>query len=349
MSEIRRRLMGNRGLGPLDIELYNPSGVHVGFTSLIKSATGRLRCYWREGTAHGSDNGTVKQAWADYPYRNWTLEADLETSAIIYTSASDGDSGLLLASGNMLRWYRQGTSADDSAQGYLKISTDGGATWGSVIDPGNMTSAWWVIYGRGWEAGGNLYQPCHGQNTSETRRSFLIRSTDAGATWAFYATIAHDTVSYGETAIFHKDASNKIAIVRNDSSATFLFKRVVSADGGATWGSPTELSIYGNCPSALVHPVSGKFYLFWRDRQGSSDDTADTVYATSTDDGVTWSASTIIRTNYGGWDGGHPSTWLVQDAAGNYYAAVSYYTSKGDSGVAANRGDAIRFTLIPIS
>ena len=117
-----------------------------------------------------------------------------------------------------------------------------------------------------------------------------VSSTDAGATWQTPAVLGSGG-DYAFRATIGMTSTGLLAIAWVEEAAGVRsIQIVISADGGATWSSPTALPTvldYVDDPSIGSSSALG-FTVVW------TEDTFDKLSSSSTDGGLTWSASEVV-------------------------------------------------------
>ncbi|MDQ0646692.1 hypothetical protein QFZ53_000888 [Microbacterium natoriense] len=239
------------------------------------------------------------------------------------------------------RIIRLGASADQSRRGDLlvmysvndtgvrthsvvKRSTDGGQTWSALSTLYSPTPGWGIYFGSMYElpqaagglpagtliAAGNAWDNVSWSN--QEVQTFI--STDYGATWTRRGNCvtksgAPNQVSTGlwEPEIV-LNANGDLACHFSDErlrSSGYSQKLVMttSSDGGATWGSQTDVVAVGDSSSRPGMPIVRKLpngtyalgYELCRDSVGNADQTC-RVYLKTSPDGASWGSATDLGT-----------------------------------------------------
>ena len=184
---------------------------------------------------------------------------------------------------------------------YVRISTDGGATWKARINLATTTNkpftglydAFPVItFGSGVVYVGYY-------SASKTLK--LRRSTDGGATWATAQTIATNAGGGWPASIAATSSTVVFGYAAQSTTDSYAaYKR--STDKGATWGSSHALEASGGNPS--YHPVityKGGFKAVFELCSSSTCSTSSVRYR-SASTGSTWSTAVTASVRKRSWD-----------------------------------------------
>lgn len=258
------------------------------------------------------------------------------------TLATDGQGTFIFAWGG--NSGLSGTGSDTDI--VFRRSTDSGLTWESlkILNPNATTDSGgdgnpyiasdgnntWVCM---WESTENI----GGAGTGDLDIIFS-RSTDDGTTWSTPALV---NTTYGVSGsktdnrvrLANDGAGNWVAVWQSlENTATFgtdidIFYST-SSDNGATWSA--EAALNSNAPGGGISDNnSGPLVTFdgtstWVTVWTSEDDLGSTVggdadifYATSVDDGATWSNLATLNANAAGDIGGDSAYGIAADSAGN--------------------------------
>jgi hypothetical protein len=231
--------LGRSTVGSVRASGFRPIGVdaaYSAFPSVCRFGSGELRLVWRQGSDHvASRDGVIRTSTSADVGRTWTAATTAVSEAGIDLRdpcvSTDGTSTWLT--------YFKGTAALAAAGCFLRVSTDGGATWGSEIriDPSQPYAAMCapVI-----QVGANLLTAYYGKNAGDTFDScWLATSADGGATWT------RQLVANGPAA--GRDYQEPWLVARGSNVWMFLrygtntaIGLSVSTDSGATWSAPTS-------------------------------------------------------------------------------------------------------------
>lgn len=176
-----------------------------------------------------------------------------------------------VVSQNMKALARSGTALIglSGADGTLKRSTDGGATFSTVFTPSGGTLQNVVASGTTVIAVGNS--------------GYIVRSTDGGQTFAALSTGAAPA-SLG--SLYDATTSNGTLWVAVGKSATSKVAAAYSADGGANWVSGSIPANNGELRGVVHDSGTGRWSAVGTDNLGGA------ALYTSTD-GQNWSAVTV--------------------------------------------------------
>lgn len=193
-----------------------------------------------------------------------------------------------------------GTSTD-TRRVYWQKSTDSGLTWTTALEITSSVklAAWrWYATGPGANeqlASGRLLIPCNHSDTALTGaqpyNSHVIYSDDDGTTWHLGATL--NLLGSNEDSLCQRPDGTVIISLRNELSFGRYFAQ--STDNGITFTTPTAVPglPVPICQSDILAAPGGLLvYIGPTSLNGTR--VAVTIYV-STDGGVTWPATTLIR------------------------------------------------------
>jgi len=175
---------------------------------------------------------------------------------------------------------------------------------------------------------GNLLASMYGRfNSDEGYRSFVVKSTDRGESWAYLSTIAYDpsvgTESFCEPVIALLPDGDILCIMRTGSGE--LLYQARSNDGGRTWSKPESTGAIGVDPDLIVLSDGTIACSYGRVQPESEIEPLASMYPNlhastgdhimfSTDGGVTWTDHTTVyagpSTGYTGIEETHPNQVL---------------------------------------
>ena len=285
---------GNVRLGDISSTIAGEDGNYNAFPGLTRLPDGRLFVCYRVGTAH-TTGGVLKYKISSDQGRTWSAATTIYTASgneqVQDTEATLLRNGLIFVS-----WFNYDNVTTLSASKSMlgTIASDGTISWGS---PRAITSDFTtetVASAKPVELpDGSLIIPVYGKGAGDTYYSTAaVKSTDQGATWGSHVTIASSPSSkqYNEAAIARLTNGTLVAIVRHETDLTG-YDRSVSTDNGATWSSPTNvINLSGQLPGRPSLAVLGSGGLFMMYRSAPATTIA---YATSWDNGVTWSSTSF--------------------------------------------------------
>ena len=242
-------------------------------------------------------------------------------------------------SGNNGLWH---SNASSLIRTYTSTSTDGGKTWGEVIDITDQVYG--GVYGEGTRHGlftgsGSGVQLKHGKYAGRlmlvvaarndaswggTLSNYAVYSDDGGKTWQVSKNAA--CTNGDEAKVVELANGNVLMSIRNRAKGHRLFS--ISTDGGETWGEPklNETILDPACNGDIVaYTYKGKNLLLHSLPASPTTREKVTVYV-SEDNGETWTPKRCIYPGYsaysslqvlddgtigiiveeGKWDGGLP-------------------------------------------
>ena len=242
-------------------------------------------------------------------------------------------------SGNNGLWH---SNASSLIRTYTSTSTDGGKTWGKVIDITDQVYG--GVYGEGTRHGlftgsGSGVQLKHGKHAGRlmlvvaarndaswggTLSNYAVYSDDGGKTWQVSKNAA--CTNGDEAKVVELANGNVLMSIRNRAKGHRLFS--ISTDGGETWGEPklNETILDPACNGDIVaYTYKGKNLLLHSLPASPTTREKVTVYV-SEDNGETWTPKRCIYPGYsaysslqvlddgtigiiveeGKWDGGLP-------------------------------------------
>ena len=237
-------------------------GSYNAFPGLVKSGSNLIAVY-RKGTSHQSDNGVIVQRVSADNGVSWGAETTIATDA---TYDVRDPSIAVLTGGTLLLTYSRWNTAGAHIDVKCKRSTDGGASWGAVIDVTTSFTDWAVSTSRAIEdSGGNVLLACYGEDTGDTfSSSRLSVSADGGLTWSAGAEIADGQAvskQYYEPALLRTSGANILCTIRNSTDSQI--STVLSTDDGATWGAVSN-KFTGTSVAHLAGLASGRVVAAFR-------------------------------------------------------------------------------------
>jgi len=165
----------------------------------------------------------------------------------------------------------------------------------------------------------------------------VISSTDNGATWSAPTNLAPDFFSLYERTwdldITTDSAGNWAVVWASDEDPGFTDDDIFvssSMDNGSTWSAPAMLNTNGDTDTGVdrVPQIStdgqGRWITVWRsteDLGGTAGTDIDIFFSTSTDNGSSWSAPSLLNTNGDSDTGDDQIPVITNDNSGNWIVA----------------------------
>jgi photosystem II stability/assembly factor-like uncharacterized protein len=147
--------------------------------------------------------------------------------------------------------------ADGTIAATLHLSEDGGATWWKKPASVRLSGEEKLYLHRSMVAlpDGTLLSTLYGRRPDEPKYfSGLIRSTDGGESWEYFADIAYDPDApqegYCEPAMILLANGDLLTMLRTGSSSPMFQTR--SSDGGKTWSAPERVMDHGVNPDLCL-------------------------------------------------------------------------------------------------
>ena len=218
-------------------------------------------------------------------------------------------------------------SDDDHAYGsYIKLSQDGGKTWGQRIrvpvtaphGPIRRKDGSFFYLGRSF---------CSNDPACPEGVICAVESRDGGNTWQMLGVVAEPVgIDYSKMhephAIELPDGTILGGIrVQGEDGITIYLTR--SCDGGKTWEIPQPTGICGTPPHFLLHS-SGAVVMVYGRRKAPCGQRAKVSY----DGGKTWSEEITVGPESPDWDCGYPSSVELSDGS---ILTVYYQKYPGDT------------------
>jgi len=270
---------------------------------------------------------------------------DGETVEILPEPVDYLDPNVLVSNGST------GGFAQNTARGTVRVSTDGGQSWGPTLVPplSGIVSTTGVQSVLVRPDGRCLLFMFSVDENNANRRPLVYGSTNGGREFHFINYIVPKEDPWGQTEgsyegsirfVGHRwfyprgymlPSGRIICITRcqRDPRGVMWSELFHSDDGGETWGFLSRVNDYG-APCDLVVMPDGRVVAVYGYRLMPSGIRA----SVSEDGGQTWGPEIIVRDDGGSWDLGYPNAW---DAGGGKVGALYYFNSKHDP-VQANGG-----------
>lgn len=275
-------------------------GDYNAIPALARAANGTLIMIYRKATGHTSSKGVIVKKTSTDDGATWSAETTIVNDAT-YDAREPGLTKL--ANGDLILAYVLYNQAGLGSllpgdQVYVKKSVDNGVNWSaSVTVTTGFTSHGYASASVVELANGDLLMPTYGDDIGDTLWSCKVsKSTDAGATWAFLATIA-DGDALGRRCdepniVLMNDGSLLCAhqMEAGDQSSDFVGIST-STDSGATWATPTMMwALWGN--PHMTHLANDHVIITTREWV-----TRKIIARSTTDGGTTWSDSVVLDTS----------------------------------------------------
>lgn len=151
----------------------------------------------------------------------------------------------------------------------------------------------------------------------QNRGAVLLRSTDEGKSWKYYATMASDPGgklgSFVEPGLVRTRSGRIIAGFRNHGPENAIYMSY-SDDNGKTWVKPWKTDMIGH-PVDLIQLKDGRIMATYGIRVGSHGFPGGVRACFSSDNGKTWDIRTEvqIRNDFLNWDVGYPESMQLPD------------------------------------
>jgi hypothetical protein len=204
----------------------------------------------------------------------------------------------LLKNGRLIVSFFTVTPTPNSELVYViigSISINATITWGTPIAVTSLFNLWTATTSKVIElANGTLLLPIYGQNIGDIlMSSAVMKSTDGGVTWGSFQIIATCTSTdrYDEACGVLLKSGKIVMLIRHDVSTTGQhYSRVYSNDNGVSWLGLTDVMdiTFAGRPVIVELGLGGLLFV------GRGSGYGKTCWATSWDEGATWSAFKML-------------------------------------------------------
>ena len=209
---------------------------------------------------------------------------------------------------------------------FVRVSEDGGATWGDIIQL-PVSAPHGPIVRRD---GSLLYLGkemwAHDESTPDV--IIAMESRDAGRTWTELGRVPlpdEDGLVWNhlhEPHVVELPDGKLIGMIRQERSTGTIYQ-TESTDGGRTWTMPVPLGVHGLPPHIIEHSSGALVMVFGR-REVPFGERAVVSY----DGGKTWPDEYVLRDDAPSGDLGYPATVELSDGS---LLTVYYQIAQGDS------------------
>jgi hypothetical protein len=290
---------------------------------IVRLASGRLFVTYTEffGGHMETDPSIVKTGYSDDDGATWSAGPNIIGDGITNTNNTAGL--YLLSNGNLVCvYFRRPAGGGLDAKAYRKISTDGGANWGSEAALGDFLGAgtYEVPYTNGVVLDNDtILQPCYSYGdtvTGPTNRIFIAKSTDGGDTWSMVTMATGDKKSfdpYNENPLARR-GNTIVSMVRNETTHTYWYTK--STDLGETWSTPVNTGI-GTAQIGFPSLAYDDNMLILVDRTMSPN------ARVSWDDGATWTLAYLLNDIDGSTNNSYNTSHILVTAGRRYMIYAS--------------------------
>lgn len=291
------------------------AGADASRPQIAADGSGSLVAVWR-----GSDgsNDIIQSSRSTNSGASWSTQVDLSVSGENADSPRVAFSGAGIA---VAVWLR----SDGSNQiTQASRSTNGGASWSTPADLSvsgvDSTLAKIAFDGSGNALAVWLLDP-FGESTVQSSRLL-----SGGVSWSTPVTLSTSGNSAATPQVAVGESGNAVAIWRYYADGGTIIQSSYSADGGASWSTPVQLSASGlasDDPQVAVDGT-GNVFAIWRQSNGS-----DRIIRSSksTDGGASWAGVTDLSED--GQSANHEI--IAVDGSGN--AVALWSRSNGENNI----------------
>ncbi len=277
----------------------NTSGYNLG-PSIAMLPDGRLITAWFSSPAEGAESQRIMQAFSLDQGRTWGAATVLQDIA----GKADFDPVLFVAGKETFLFF---SFFDPQIDIYFRRSSDSAKAWTEPVklnQPNHTTRSNGIQLSTG-----ELLVPLH---TRGTKAGGVMKSRDGGKTWTRFGAVANPEGQGGEPTIA-ETKSGKIHMMLRTKDG--LLWRSISADKGETWSAPEKTGLTAtSSASHLLCTRDGTLVLTYN--PGPTPLRFPLIMRTSRDDGLTWSAPTLLAdrpAKVGGWSICYPALTELAD------------------------------------
>ena len=299
---------GTCPVSPIMFQASSDGGVTWGTTKHICTCTGETS--WQADPQIAVTNtGVVYAIWMN-GYKPGVQFSKSSDHGATWTTPIDVRSN---AQGNWDDFEHVGMSADgqhiyiavNQQKEYATYSHDFGATWTTVQASPAGGNFYWFGEGVAVQPNGNAYIAGVRNNSASTNLGdiFVLRSTNAGATWTSQIVDTTDTApscpSAGCSSGFlagqadiDVDSAGKLALVYGKNTTPGGNKALVmrTSTDGTTWSAPVTVNNQGdsNFPQVAAGNVPNDFRVVWQDDRAGSKTVYNTWWKRTTNGGTSF-------------------------------------------------------------
>ena len=265
-------------------------------------------------------SGKLLLSWFTHPAKSYTENYYHS----IKSSATKRESLVTLG---MLSAFDMLSEEESRGGSYVRLSTDGGVTWGSTVKvpvtaphgPNVLPDGRLLYLGKEWQSG------------TDNRDAILAyESRDDGQTWQLLSKLElpENTLpeNFHEPHVISLPDGTLFGAIRVEGSNIelgFTVYTCFSSDGGKTWSVPQPTGICGSPPHLMLHS-SGALVCTYGRRTKPFGERA----AVSYDMGKTWEDEYVLCDDAPDTDLGYPSTVELSDGS---LLTVYYQKYPGDA------------------
>jgi sialidase-1 len=290
----------------------NMSGYNFG-PSVALLPDGRVMAAWFSAPSEGAESQRLMQAFSSDQGRTWGGATVLQD----FEGAPDFDPALFVAGKETFLFF---AASHPKLDVYFRRSGDSAKTWSDPVKLGQVNH---TTRSNGIRLStGELLVPLHLRGT---KSGGVLKSRDGGKTWERFGAVANPEGQGGEPTIAETKSGAIHMMLRTRDGQLW---RSISRDQGENW-SPAEKTGLAStsCASHLLGTRDGRLVLTYN--PGPDPHRFPLLIRTSRDEGVTWSAPTLLADrpeNVGGWSICYPTLTELPDGT-----LVAIWAQKKDS------------------